>query len=467
MSRILCVDDDASVTQALERFLHSLGHETQLAPGLRAALERMERERFDLVISSFRIGDPSATRLLQAAARDAQDVPVIVMTDYERHQDAADALTHGAVDYLTKPLRQEALRLAVNNAIEIGRLRRENDDYRRRITSLEEVRAIVGESDMLRGVLDVVQAVAPTRATVLIEGEPGTGKEVFARAIHEGSPRRDRPFVTFNCAALPEGQAESALFGDEPGEPGCEGAFQRAEGGTLLLVEVSELRLDLQAKLLRALQEREIEPAGNGRPAPVDVRLVATTQRDLKAEADAGRFRRDLCYRLSVVPIRTPPLRARLDDLPLLVTHFVARAARELGIRPPAVPPETLERLRQHPWPGNIRELANAVERAVILSRTGTLPPSAFDLRVPGTASPPAVSALPVPGVPGSSPGAFPAAAPGSATFNLRALKRTAVERALAATGGRRGRAAELLGISERTLRNMLNRPAGLAKRAG
>jgi DNA-binding NtrC family response regulator len=292
--------------------------------------------------------------------------------------------------------------------------------------------------------------VAPTRATVLLEGESGTGKELFARAIHDRSPRRGQAFVTVNCAALPEGLVESALFGHERGAftgatQRSAGAFERAHNGTLLLDEISEMRLDLQPKLLRAIQEQEFERVGGSQPIKVDVRIVATTNRDLKAEVEAGRFRRDLYYRLNVVPIRTPPLRERLEDIPALAGHFALLAAGALGVRAPEISLEALEHLKQRAWPGNIRELSNAVERAVILTRSGPLTPASFGSAVaPAERATSAVTATP------SAYGDI---------VNLKDLERIAIERALEASGGRRARAAELLGISERTLRNKLNSP--------
>jgi len=304
--------------------------------------------------------------------------------------------------------------------------------------------------------METVGAVAPTRATVLVQGESGTGKELVARALHDQSPRRDQPFVTVNCAALPDGLVESALFGHERGAftgatARSQGAFERAHRGTLLLDEISEMRLDLQPKLLRAIQEQEIERVGGEQPIRVDTRIIATTNRDLRAELEAGRFREDLFYRLHVVPIRTPPLRERLDDLPMLVEHFAAAAAARLGIRAPLVQAEAIDLLQRRAWPGNIRELANAVERAVILNRTGSLGRESFESSREPVASPA-----------GGATAASPAAEP-AFPLELAALERIAIQRALQATGGRRTKAAELLGISERTLRNKLNPPRATA----
>jgi DNA-binding NtrC family response regulator len=294
--------------------------------------------------------------------------------------------------------------------------------------------------------MDMIAMVAPTRATVLLHGESGTGKELFARAVHDQSPRADGAFITINCAAVPEGLVESALFGHEKGAftgatVRTAGAFERAHGGTLLLDEISEMRLDLQAKLLRVIQEQEFERVGGSQAIKVDVRLIATTNRDLKTAVDEGRFRSDLYYRLHVMPIRTTPLRERRDDIPRLVLHFAQRAADSLHVAPPAIAPAAMELLVTNDWPGNVRELANAIERAVILSRNETLEPRHFvDLA-------------------GARPN--PAAA-GPASFDLDTIERDTIDRALVATRGNRTRAAKLLGISERTLRNKLNGPKAI-----
>ena len=455
MSNILCIDDEPSVGVVLEHHLTEIGHQPTLASSVDEGLRAVREGEFDLIISDYRMPNATGLDLLELLRQQGYDIPVIIMTGYSSIEHAVMSIRHGAVDYLTKPLRQEALRIAVNNAIEVARLRRENETYRREISTLRGQRVIVGESRSLRAVLETLGMVAPTRATVLLEGESGTGKELFARALHAQSPRKDQPFITVNCAALPEGLVESTLFGHERGAfTGATqrqaGAFERAHRGTLLLDEISEMRLDLQSKLLRAIQEQEFERVGGSQSVRVDVRIVATTNRDLLAEVAAGRFRQDLYYRLAVVPVKSPPLRDRMEDLPVLVQHFVDQAALEFGVKAPAVRPEALEAVRQRPWPGNVRELANAVERAVLLSRGAPLGAELFML--------PAASAMP-------ATGGTAASSPASAaeTLNLRELERVTIVRALATTAGHRQRAAELLGISERTLRNKLNGPGEAA----
>jgi len=454
MSNVLCVDSEAAAGVMLEDALTRIGHQAALVHTVDEAMRLLTQQAFDLVISDYHMPDATGLDFLDQLRHEGYDVPVIITTGYASVEDAVLSMRRGAIDYLTKPFRFESLRIAVSNALEVCRLRHENESFQRELSSSRGSRAIVGESEALRQVMETIAVVAPTRATVLLEGESGTGKELFARAIHELSPRRSQPMVTVNCAALPEGLVESTLFGHERGAftgatARCAGAFERGHRGTLLLDEISEMRLDLQSKLLRAIQEQEFERVGGSQPIKVDVRIVATTNRNLAVEVEAGRFRQDLYYRLSVVPIRTPPLRERLEDLPLLVRHFTEQIARELGIKTPQVPPETIDFLGRRFWPGNIREVANVVERAVILSRNGCLTPESFGLDL--VACPP------------SGPAAGGTESPSSLspemeiTYDLRVLERLTIERALRATNGHRSKAARLLGISERTLRNKLN----------
>jgi two-component system, NtrC family, response regulator HydG len=458
MATILCVDDEPSVGVVLEHTISKIGHRPLLVSNVDDALKTVARTAVDLIIADYVMPRLNGIDLLKLLAKEGYRVPVIIMTGYSSIENAVISIKSGAIDYLVKPIRAEILEIAVQQALEVIRLRRENESFRSEIQKLRSTRALVGESEAFRRVMEIVATVAPTRATVLLQGESGTGKELFARAIHDQSPRADGAFVTINCAAMPEGLVESALFGHEKGAftgatVRTAGAFERAHGGTLLLDEVTEMRLDLQAKLLRVIQEQEFERVGGTQSIKVDVRLIATTNRDLKAEVDAGRFRSDLFYRLNVMPIRTPPLRERPEDIPRLVHHFLQRAAASLETSVGAVAPETMELLQRYSWPGNVRELANAMERAVILTRDGILRPAHFigHLQVLADESSPLATGDPVAPV-------EPAAAE-APIFDLDKIERHAITRALAATGGNRTRAAKLLGISERTLRNKLNTP--------
>jgi two-component system response regulator HydG len=458
MATILCVDDEAAVGVVLDHTLAKLGHSPVLAGSVAEAMAAVARGDIDLIVADYVMPGSTGLDLLQLLAERGHRIPVIIMTGYSSIESAVTSIKTGAIDYLMKPVRPETLEIAVNQALELIRLRRENESFRTEIRKLRGSRALIGESPAFRRVMETTAAVALTGATVLLEGESGTGKELFARAIHDQSPRAEAPFVTVNCAALPEGLVESALFGYERGAftgatMRAAGAFERANGGTLLLDEISEMRLDLQLKLLRAIREQEFERVGGSQSIRVDVRLIATTNRELKAEVDAGRFRSDLYYRLNVVPIRTPPLRERVQDIPRLAHYFLQRAAETLGTRVVRIAPEAMALLQRQTWPGNVRELATFIERAAILGRGDTILPSAVADHLPGT-----------------EPTGEPAGAAGSAgspdigpqaevVFDLDELERRAIERALAATAGNRTRAARLLGISERTLRNKLNRP--------
>jgi DNA-binding NtrC family response regulator len=459
MANILCVDDEAASIEILEDSLQRAGHRTVGVHNVKAAMNVLVRGGIDLVISDYRMPGGTGLEFLAEISDAEIDVPVIMLTGYGSIEHAVASIKAGAIDYITKPVRPEPLELAVDQALEFARLRRENAQLREEVIQVRSAREIIGGSDALRKILDTVAVVAPTRATVLLQGESGTGKELLARNIHNQSNRADGPFVSINCAALPENLVESTLFGHEKGAftgalKQVKGAFERAHRGTLLLDEISEMRLDLQAKFLRVLQEQEFERVGGTQTITVDVRVVATTNRDLADEVRQGTFREDLYYRLSVVPLLVPPLRDRLDDIPILVQHFVQRTSADVGRQISRIDPETIELLLQHEWRGNIRELAHAVERAVILSTGDRLKPESFDRSRFGLAPRGAMAAGPDVGG-----GAAGEGANGLDTLNLGEIEEIMIARALEATGNNRTKAAELLGISVRTLRNKLNNP--------
>jgi DNA-binding NtrC family response regulator len=468
MATILYLDDEPAIGLILEDTLERAGHVTIGARTVPEALQALAGNSVDLVISDYRMPGLSGLEFLELLRAEGHDVPLIMLTGYATIEHAVASIKAGALDYITKPVRPEQLELSVAKALEVARLRRENHALRREVIEFRNERTIIGDSPQIRRLLQTVNTAAPSRATVLLQGESGTGKELFARAIHDASDRRDAPFIKLNCAALPEGLVESALFGHEKGAftgaiRRVEGAFERANHGTLLLDEIGEMRIDLQAKLLRVLQEQEFERVGGSQPIRVDVRIVATTNRDLASRAAEGLFRQDLYFRLSVMPIVIPPLRERREDIPLLAHRFAQRTAAELGKEIRAIAPEAIALLQAQDWPGNVRELQHAVERAVILSPEAVLQPSAFDAprfglddRHPAHAEDdrhPARAEL----VSGSTSQAPDALVLDS--LNVADAERRLFERALAVSGGNRSRAAELLGMSIRTLRNRLNAP--------
>jgi DNA-binding NtrC family response regulator len=489
MATILYVDDEPAVGLILEDSLAQSGHSPVGARSVPEALLILERGGIDLIISDYRMPGLTGLEFLQLLAREGYDIPLIMLTGHASIEHAVASIKAGAIDYITKPVRPQQLELAVDQALEFVRLRRENEALRKEVMQFRNERQIIGDSPTIRRIMQTVSMAAPTRATVLLQGESGTGKELFARAIHDQSERRDKPFIKLNCAALPEGLIESALFGHEKGAftgaiKRVEGAFERANRGTLLLDEVSEMRLDLQAKLLRVLQEQEFERVGGTAPIKVDVRIVATTNRDLAMEADHGTFRQDLYYRLSTIPVLIPPLRDRPEDIPVLALRFAMRVAAELGKKIDGLSPDALEALQQYPWPGNVRELQHVIERAVILTPDPIIQPHCLEgtrfglahslgapnmrpraFATPGIGGGGAVlavsGAMAAPGAAGV--GGAPAAGGGSGialtSLNVADAERVLIQHALQAADNNRTKAAELLGISVRTLRNKLNGP--------
>ena len=462
MATILCVDDEPAIGLILQDTLERLGHRHIGATSVPDALGALARGDVDLIISDFRMPGLSGLEFLELLREQGRDIPLIILTGFASIEHAVAAIKAGAADYITKPVQPEQLEHAVTQALELSRLKRENDALRQEVMEIRAEREIVAKSAAMRHALQTVTTAAPTRATVLLQGESGTGKELFARAIHDQSDRRNKPFVKLNCAALPEGLVESALFGHEKGAftgaiKRVEGAFERAHGGTLLLDEITEMRLDLQSKLLRVLQEQEFERVGGTSTIAVDVRIIATTNRDLAQSVETGQFRGDLFYRLSVMPIHIPPLRERPEDIPILAHHFAQRAAEDQGREITAIAPDALALLQRYEWPGNVRELQHAVERAVILTSGSVLQGSGFDTiraNLPGRRTPMGMPAV-------GNGDASSAGAIVLDSLNIDAAEAALIARALRETNGNRTRAAELLGITARTLRNKLSASRG------
>jgi len=447
--RILVVDDEAPQLEILRLILGSEGYDVVTAASGRGALAALRRQPFDLVLTDLKMPDLSGIALLEEILREQPGTCVVLMTAHGSIDSAVEAMRKGAFDYLTKPVDREVLLLAVSRAVERARLVSENRRLREELRGRFRVENLVGAHGSMQEVFRVVHKVARSNSTVLIYGESGTGKELVARAIHVTSDRRDRPFHAVNVAALPETILEAELFGYEKGAfTGADarriGLFEHASGSTLFLDEVGELKRDLQVKLLRTLQEREVLRVGGTEPVPVDVRVIAATNRDLERDVREGRFREDLFYRLNVIPIVLPPLRERRTDIPLLVEHFLAKHG-EPG-RSRGIAPEALEALVGYAWPGNVRELESVVERTLLLAdgdvvRLDDLPPA---VRMRGGAG--------APGLPIEIP---------DDGLDLDGLERSLILRALDKCGGNVTRAARLLGLSRRTLQYRLEKIQG------
>jgi len=445
--RILVAEDDAGMRESLSRALRREGFEVLQAEDGAAALEALRRHPADLLIADLRMPGLDGLELLRAAKLVAPETEVIVISGHGTIEEAVDAMKEGAYDFLTKPFDRAPLIRAVRQALERRALILENRSLQRRLDELAGAGEIIGVSPALREALALVRRVAPTSATVLIQGESGTGKELVAHALHDLSPRRGKPFVRVNCAALPETLLESELFGYEKGAfTGAlgrkEGRFQRADGGTLLLDEVGDLLPVTQAKLLRVLQEGEFEPLGATRTLRVDVRVLAATNQDLGQLVRDKRFREDLYYRLQVITIVVPPLRERREDVPLLAQHFLRRFAAKNHREVDGFTEAALGRLLDYPWPGNVRELEHAVERAVILARGGLLDVGDFPDAI--TAAEPRARVVPIPiGMP------------------LEEVEQRLIEETLRQTKGDKELAAKLLGIGSRTIYRKLKEREG------
>ena len=385
--RILFIDDDKAGREVALFNLRRAGYEVTPASDGQEAISFFSPETVDVVITDVKMPGLSGIEVLRRVKKLAPEIPVLVITAFGNVETAVEAMKEGAYDFIGKPFHRDQLLLSVGKALERRRLTEEVRDLRIRISGV--TREIVGTSEAMRRVLEIADRVAPSDATILITGESGTGKEIVARRIHVHSSRAEKPFVAINCAAIPGELLESELFGHTRGAfTGAirdrSGRFRQAEGGTLFLDEIGEIPTALQPKLLRVLQEKTVDAVGSDAPTPVDVRILAATNKDLKDRIREGSFREDLYYRLNVIELHVPPLRERRDDIPLLVEHFVKELAEGRDL---AVPSRVMERIQSHSWPGNVRELKNACERMVILCRGNEV--SIEDLPpVPGTTSP-------------------------------------------------------------------------------
>ncbi|MBS2024040.1 MAG: sigma-54-dependent Fis family transcriptional regulator [Deltaproteobacteria bacterium] len=453
MSRVLLVDDEPAVLFTLKEVLEERGHSAVLAASGAEALTKLDG--VDAAVTDLSMPGMDGLALLARLRERDESLPVVLLTAHGSEKIAVQAMKAGAYDYVTKPFDIDEMALVVDRALEARSLRVQN---RHLEAEVAVGRRIVGESTGLKRVLDAVARIAPRDVTVLLRGETGTGKELIASMIHAQSKRKNQELVRFNCAAIPGDLAEAELFGHARGAftgavAARRGFFAQADKGTLVLDEVGELPLGVQAKLLRAIQEGEIQPVGSGRVEKVDVRIVASTNRDLQAEVKAGRFREDLYYRLAVVDLTVPPLRERREDIPLLALEFGRRYGERFGISDVKLSPALVERLAQSEWPGNVRELENTIARMIALAPSGTLGLEALTgvPQVTNLAAAP-VSVTTPPG--GIDLDAEPPAADNALSLReqVEAFERGLIARALANAGGNQSEAARRLGTSRVTL---------------
>lgn len=440
---ILIVDDDKGHLDTLSILVKGWGYEVSGAADGAQAVEMVTERAWDAVLMDVRMAVMDGIEALGRIKAYNPAVPVLIMTAYSSVDTAVEALKAGAYDYLTKPLDFDELKLTLGRALDHTRLEAENRELRKRLPKDFSPTEIIGKSEPMHKLVEMIGMVAPTEATVLITGDSGSGKELVAKAVHYNSPRKNVPLVTVNCAALTETLLESELFGHEKGaftgaDRRREGRFVQADKGAIFLDEVGELPLSMQAKLLRVLQEREVQRVGSDTPIKVDVRIIAATNRDLKEEVQQGTFREDLFYRLNVVSLRVPPLRERREDVPLLAQHFLSRFAEKNKKPLKGFTPQAMDMMLKHEWPGNVRELENAVERAVILSLGDYISENELPLVVAESE-----------GVSRMEP---------AGGRSLEEIEREAILATLEQTGGNKSEAAKLLNISRVTLHNKLKK---------
>jgi two-component system response regulator PilR (NtrC family) len=446
LEKILVVDDEPSMREFLGIMLRKEGYAVDLAGTGQEALKHLERSLFDLVISDLSMGDCSGLDILRRSKEVATDTPVMMITAFATTESAIEALKLGACDYIVKPFNVDELKIVIRNALERRRLLSENQALKKELRGRSRFDELVGRSPRMKSVLALVEKIATTSSTVLVQGESGTGKELVARAIHFNSPRKERPFVSINCGALPDELLESELFGHMRGSftgavAAKKGLFEVADGGTLFLDEIGETSAAMQIKLLRALQERRIRRVGGTEEIPVDVRVIAATNQDLAEMVRARRFREDLYYRVNVIPITLPPLREKKEDIAPLAEHFLVKVRTGVGKSARGISPEAMEILERHPWPGNVRELENVIERAVALETGEMIQPQSLPAELRAAARPDSAPAFDVPeeGI--------------DLEARLEEMRSQCMRQALERCQGVQSRAAQLLGMTFRSFR--------------
>src|SRR3984957_1884606 len=444
---ILIVEDEPKMRRLLELQLAEEGFQARIAADAETALRMLGKESFDVVVTDLKLPGMSGLEFLQAVKRVNADLPVVIMTPFGTVESAVDAMKAGASDYVLKPFSLAELVLVIRKELASHQLRQENRDLREALGRRYEYKNIIAKSDTMQAVLALVERVAPTNSTVLIGGESGVGKDLAARAIHEHSQRANGPFVKINSTAIPETLLESELFGYEKGAfsgatTSKPGKFELADKGTMFLDEIGDVPAAIQVKLLRVLQDREFERLGGTRTLKVDVRLVAATNRDLRAALEEGTFREDLYYRLNVVAIDIPPLRDRKEDVPALANFFLEKYAKESAKTITAITPEAMKRLMDYHWPGNVRELQNIIERGVALSTAATLDAGDIYLDDPAKRS--------------HAPGSSPYVLPSGVTREKR--EDVPIREAPRHAAGNKSKAARALGLSRNALRYRLSK---------
>ncbi|HSH00111.1 MAG TPA: sigma-54 dependent transcriptional regulator, partial [candidate division Zixibacteria bacterium] len=438
-------DDESSLREMMQIMLSREGYAVDTAPDGRDAVRQIEENDYDLVIADLKMPEMSGLELLECAREEKPDLPFIVMTAFASVDTAIEALKKGAVDYVTKPFKIDEIKLTIEKTLQTQALQTENRTLKRRLEEVCSFDRLLGSDARIEQVKRTAAQAAQSDATILIRGESGTGKDLLARAIHQYSSRRDKPYVAVNCGALPETLLESELFGHVKGAfTGAvrdnEGRFRAAEGGTLFLDEIAESPLSIQVKLLRVLEDKTVTPVGATKGHKVDVRLIAATNADLDAAVSAGSFRPDLYYRLNVIQINLPPLRERLDDIELLSSHFIKESCERAGCAAKDLSADALALLRQYRWPGNVRELQNVIERAVVLSKTDQLDVSDFPQKLSQTDS------------------AVVSEETSSPTPTLESIEKAYIYWVLNQTDWQKSKAAQILGIDNSTLYRKINK---------